>query len=102
MIISCHLFAQDNIVKFKYYGYDFIAVYDTANYCSNFKVTQKGKVVYQDSCIDRVLSIKSYNLKDENNEQILIDYFTGGAHCCFYTFIGDVNNNRFKIIDSIM
>lgn len=101
-ICTLNLFSQDNVIKYKYYGYEFISVYDTANFCSNFKVTHKGKIVYQDSCVDRVISIKAYNLKDVDHNQILIDYFTGGAHCCFYTFIGDFNDDRFKIVDSIM
>jgi len=97
-----NLFSQDYNIDYKYYGYEFKAVYDTANYCSNFKVIQKGKTLYEDTCGDRVISIKAYNLKDDDHNQILIDYFTGGAHCCFYTFIGDFVGDKFKIIDSIM
>lgn len=96
------LYSQDNNIKYRYYGYEFSAIYDTANYCSDFKVIHNGKTVYEDKCIDRVISIKAYNLKDEGHNQILIDYFTGGAHCCFYTFIGDFDDERFKIVDSIM
>lgn len=88
-------------MKFSYNGYDFISSYDTAKYCSDFKITNKGKLIYEDSCTDRVISFNTYKLKDEDNKQLLIDYFTGGAHCCFYTFIGDIVDNKFKIIDSI-
>ena len=102
MVCSLSLFSQENTIKYKYYGYEFIAIYDTANYCSDFKVTHKGKTVYEDTCIDRVISIKAYNLKGEDHNQMMIDYYTGGAHCCFYTFIGDFNDDRFKIVDSIM
>lgn len=102
LTISLNLFSQEDNIKYKYYGYEFSAVYDTAALCSDFKVTHKGKIVYEDSCVDKVISIKAYNLKDADHNQILIDYYTGGAHCCFYTFIGDFNDDRFKIIDSIM
>jgi hypothetical protein len=95
------LFAQDDTVKLKYNGYDFIAIYDTANYCSNFTITKKGNFIFKDSCVDRILSIKTYNFKGEDVKQILIEYYTGGAHCCTYTYIGEIKNNKFHIIDSL-
>ena len=95
------IYSQEDTVKFKYYGFEFFSYYDTSKFCSEFKVTEKGKLIYKDTCTDRVISINSFNLKDEDNKQLVIDYFTGGAHCCFYTFIGEIQNNKFKIIDSI-
>ena len=100
-IFSPLLFAQDDTVILKYNGYLFTSIYDTANFCSSFEITKKGNLVFQDSCNDRIYSIKAYNLKGNNNKQIVVEYYTGGAHCCTYTSIGEFKNNNFKFTDTI-
>lgn len=98
---SISISAQEDTVKLKYDGYEFIAGYDTANYCSILRITKKGVLINQDSCTDRITSIEAYDLKGEDKKQILIDYYTGGAHCCTYTHFGEIRNNNLIIFDTI-
>lgn len=105
IIISLECVAQSEDeyrVKFEVDNIFFIAVYDTVNFCSNFTVTSKDKgIIHSEECIERITSITALDLDTNGSKEILIETYSGGAHCCTSLYIARANSNSFKYLDTI-
>jgi hypothetical protein len=106
IILSIILFpfigkAQDDTVNFKYQDYALSSKYDTAGYCSVLTVTKNGTVIFTSNCNDRVMSISAEDLNNDGKKEILIEQYTGGAHCCSYLLACSLVNDNFKVLDSL-
>ena len=101
IIICSPIFSQEERIEHTVDAYKFVAQYDTANYCSSLTMTKDGNSVILDSCTDRVIAINDYNLDGTAEKQIVIEYFTGGAHCCDYIVAGIIKNGNFAVKDTL-
>jgi len=91
-----------NIVKLELDGFSFIGSYDTALYCGNFTVISKEKTtIFNEECIEKVGSITAEDLDANGTREILVETYSGGAHCCTSLYIGALTGNSFKYIDTI-
>jgi hypothetical protein len=95
-------YGQDERVEHTYNGYNVLALYDTANYCSNLSITKNGKTILFDSCTGgRVEAITDYDLDGKGEKLLIIDFFTGGAHCCVFLTAAVIKNDQYVIKDTL-
>jgi hypothetical protein len=100
--ISRAQFDTDNQIKLDIDGFTVLAVYDSANFCSNLTVTSSdNKEVHKEECIERVSSIKADDLDSDGKKEILIETYTGGAHCCTSLYIARIQDKKFSYLDTI-
>ncbi|MCB0724099.1 MAG: hypothetical protein KDC73_05315 [Ignavibacteriae bacterium] len=104
MGLSANLLAQGgDTTKIEYRGYEFVSVYSSVE---GFGVTvldiyKDGRSIFK---LDEDLLIESVSfedLKGNGDSSALILSYTGGAHCCFILYVGDVDNGNFIISDTI-
>ncbi|RPI15638.1 MAG: hypothetical protein EHM58_13710 [Ignavibacteriae bacterium] len=81
--------------------YKFNSVYDSVNYCSALSITKNGKEIFKGECSDMISSINEYDLEGNGKKQIIIEYYTGGAHCCTYLAISQLKENSLVILDTL-
>lgn len=103
LLICCSfsLNAQDENVTFKTGKFVFTAVYDTAEYCSILTITNSGVQIYKSECGERVYSIGEFDFDGSGKKKILIEFYTGGAHCCTILNFGELKGNSFVFLDSL-
>jgi len=95
-------FDVDNQIKLETGGVSFIATYDSVNFCSYLMATSNIKgVVFQVDCVERIVSLTAEDFDTDGNPEVLIETYTGGAHCCISLYIGRVKDNSFSLIDTI-
>jgi hypothetical protein len=58
-------------------------------------------VIHQEECVERITSITALDLDSNGKKEILIETYSGGAHCCTSLYIGRIRGNSFKYIDTI-
>jgi len=93
---------NDNRIEFVLDGVTFISEYDTLNFCSNFIVTASDKsILRSEECIERITSINAEDLDGDGKKEILIEKFSGGAHCCTSLYLGRITKGKFQYIDSV-
>lgn len=93
--------AQFDNIKFSYKEYLFQTKYDTANYTTVLKVRKDGKVIFKNTYFDRITEIKDYDLDGNGKKEIIIQMYSGGAHCCTGIFAGEFRNGKFVFTDSV-
>jgi hypothetical protein len=101
LTVSFTVYAQEENVTFTTGKYVFNSVYDTAEYCSILTITNSGNQIYRSECSDRVTAISEIDFDGSGKKKIVIEYYTGGAHCCFHLGIGELKGNSFVFLDSL-
>jgi len=105
LLITLNINAQfdiDNQLKLESGGLSFIATYDSVNFCSYLLVTSRDSgTVFQQDCMERIVSLTADDLDADGNKEILIETFTGGAHCCTSLILGRVKGSSFNMLDTI-
>jgi len=95
-------FAQFNNIKFVTGAYTFQTKYDSINYATQLRVKKNKKIIYKEIFPDRITDIKEFDLDNDGKKEILINMFSGGAHCCTNLYAGKIINNKFQFTDSIL
>ena len=95
------LHAQYDPIKFIYGKYTIESAVDTANYCTNLIVYRGSLLIYSSECSDWIFEIKTYDFSGDGSKELVIEYYTGGAHCCFYMDICKIENDNFIVLDSL-
>lgn len=95
------LHAQLADINFKYKDFIFQTKYDSVDFSTELKIRKNKKVIYKKVYYDRITEIKDYDLEGNGNKEILIQMYSGGAHCCTSLFAGEIKDNRFVFTDSI-
>lgn len=104
MLFFCSftIFSQYNEnVTFVTGEYHFNAVYDSANYCSTLHIDRNGKEIFSGECSDIIQSINEFDLEGNGKKQIVIEYYSGGAHCYTTIEIAQLKDNSFKVLDTL-
>ncbi len=97
--VTCPQDKDTTIFTFGKYKFD--KSIDSANYCATMTVRNGSKVIYTDSCDMDMTAINAYDLEGNGRKEILIEYYSGGAHCCVFLNICRITNDKFIILDSL-
>jgi hypothetical protein len=100
-LLAAVSYSQYEPVRFNFGKYKLEAIYDTANYCSTLTVYKSNQVICSDSCDTPVYSISAYDLEGNGKKEIILERYTGGAHCCTIMEICTIKNGNFKTMDSL-
>lgn len=100
-MISSLSYSQEDNQRFNFGKYTIEANYDTANYCSDLIVYRGSLLIHRDTCVMKVTSINAYDLDDNGKKEIVIEYYSGGAHCCTSMNIYSLENDKFTVLDSM-
>ncbi len=100
--LSKDAYAQFEDIKFIYGDYSFTTKYDTAIFATRLRIKKKDKSIFSKTFYERIGSIKDYDLDNDGKKEILIEMYSGGAHCCTSLFAGEISNSGLVYTDSIM
>jgi hypothetical protein len=100
LVFAFNIYSQDDSVEFVTGSYKITAQFDTANYCSKFVISSGSKTIVND-CVDRVESIRELDVEGKGEKTLLITFFTGGAHCCFYITAATLKNDIYTVKDTL-
>jgi len=93
---------NDSTIVYNYDGYTIKGIYDTTNYCSNLSISKNGKnILYDTITAGTVQSIKDIKLESNGEKVLLIEYYTGGAHCCTLLTAGIIKNDKYTVKDTL-
>ena len=95
-------YAQFEDIKFIYGDYTFTAKYDTAMFTTRLRIKKEDKSIFSKIFYERIGSIKDFDLDNDGKKEILIEMYSGGAHCCTSLYAGEITNSRFVFTDSVM
>lgn len=93
--------AQDEELNFQYEGFTFTTKSDTANYCTVLNVSKNGSIIFSSECGDRVISMKAEDLDNDGKKELLLNQYTGGAHCCSYIVAFRLVDDRISVLDTL-
>lgn len=98
---NSYLFAQREDLKINIGEYTFLTKYDTSTFISTLTIEKENRIIFTDKSDYSIMDIKEYDLNNDGNNEILIDLYSGGAHCCTFLVAARMINDRFTILDSI-
>lgn len=94
-------FDVDRRIKLEIDGVTVTADYDSVNFCSYLTVVgSDSSILHREECIERISAVKAEDLDANGKKEILIETFTGGAHCCTSLYIAAITGNGFEFLDT--
>ncbi|MDQ3020373.1 MAG: hypothetical protein M3R36_07365 [Bacteroidota bacterium] len=93
--------AQYKNLNVKLGKYTFSTKFDSSSYLTTFKIKKGKNTIYYKTTEIPITGITEYDLNNDGNNEILIDMYSGGAHCCTYLVAAVIKENKFKILDTI-
>jgi len=102
-LCSINLFSQDesDTITYDFNGYKIVAMYDTSTQMTTVNITKGGKLIDTDTSYDRVFSMKDYDLEGNKKKELVIERYTGGAHCCTYIMAGAIDDDGYEVYDTL-
>lgn len=82
-------------------GYTFSQKFDTVDYSTTVSVSKDGRMIDAKKYEGRIGSIEGYDLDADGRNEILIEYYSGGAHCCTTLEAYRMENGKLSFVDSI-
>ncbi len=82
-------------------GYKFTSAYDTSDFSTRLDVTKDGRTIASKVYEGRLSDIRGFDLDNDGNTEILIDYYSGGAHCCITLEAYRISQSGLELIDTI-
>jgi hypothetical protein len=102
LVISCHTYGQDDNITYKDGNYLFQSKYDDSTYIAELVISKNNNKIFAKTYdYDKIISINGYDLDGDGKKEYLIDFYTGGAHCCTIMWIGEIRNDKFRFTDSL-
>ncbi len=95
------VYGQFENLNVKLGEYKFKTRYDTSNYLTTLRIYKDDETIYKSSSEERISDIKEYDLNNDGMKEILIETYSGGAHCCTSLILGKFENDKFKLSDTI-
>lgn len=93
---------DDNNITYKDGEYLFQSKYDDSTYIGQLVVTKNGNKMFERTYeYDRIISINGFDLDRNGKKEYLIDFYTGGAHCCTVMFVAQIKNDKLGYTDSL-
>jgi hypothetical protein len=94
-------FAQSDTIDVKLGKYRFKAIYYDTSYFSTLKVSEGNDVIYKGDFDQRVESISEASLSSDGKKTILIDVYSGGAHCCNTLYACKIKYDKLIFTDTL-
>ncbi len=99
--LSISGWAQYKDLKVKLGDYTYTTKFDTSNYLTTLKIKKGKNTIYYKNSDFPITGITEYDLDHDGTKEVLLDMYSGGAHCCTYLVAARINDDKFKILDSI-
>jgi len=99
--IATDSIAQYKNLNVKFGKYTFLTKFDTSNYLTTLKIRKGKNTIYYKISEFPITGITQYDLNNDGVEEILLDLYSGGAHCCTYLCAARIEDDKFKIMDTI-
>ena len=93
--------AQFEDINVKFGDHTFKTKYDTGKYETTLRILKNDKTVFKNTYEERISDIKEYDLNNDGNKEILIEMYSGGAHCCTSLYLGKFINDKFMFMDTV-
>jgi len=94
-------FAQSDTIDVKLGKYRFKAIYYDTSYFSTLKVTEGNDIIFKGDFEERVESISEASLSSDGKKTILIDVYSGGAHCCNTLYACKIKYDKLVFTDTL-
>ena len=101
MLINYSANAQFDDINVKFGDHTFKTKYDTSKYMTTLKILKDGETLFKNTYEERIADIKQYDLNNDGKKEILIEMYSGGAHCCNSLYLGKFINDKFVFMDTI-
>ncbi len=82
-------------------GYTFSQSFDTSNYTTQLMVTSGGNVVDSKTYEGRLGRIEGFDLDNDGKTEVLVEYYSGGAHCCTTLEAYRLSGDKLVYLDSV-
>ena len=82
-------------------GYTFSQSFDTSNYTTQLMITSGGNVVDSKTYEGRLGRIEGFDLDNDGKTEVLVEYYSGGAHCCTTLEAYRLSDAKLIYLDSI-
>jgi len=102
--LVCYRFSfADDTVKVMNDGYDFVTINSSPDGfgISVLNVYKDGTSIFTLDEDLRIEEVSFADLKGIGEKSAIILSYTGGAHCCFIMYIGEIDNGSFVLTDTI-
>ena len=94
-------FAQSDTLEVKIGKFKFRAIHVDTNYSTTLRITEGGDVIYKGEYEERIDFIKEVDFNKDGNKTILINTYTGGAHCCNILLACKIKNDKLLTTDTL-
>lgn len=101
LFVNCSLYGQFENINVKFGDHTFKTKYDTGKYETTLRILKNEKTVFKNTYEERIADIKEYDLNNDGKKEILIEMYSGGAHCCTSVYLGKFINDKFVFTDTI-
>ena len=101
MLINYSANAQFDDINVKFGELTFRTKYDTVKYNTTLRIIKDNKSIYKNTFEERIAEIKEYDLNNDGKKEILIEMYSGGAHCCTSQYLGKFINDKFVFLDTV-
>ncbi|MBK6879131.1 MAG: hypothetical protein IPG99_22515 [Ignavibacteria bacterium] len=102
LMYCSNLYAQyDQPVSVIIDGYKYSTGFDTSNYTTKLTVTSEGSIVDTRTYEGRLGRIEGFDLDNDGKTEVLIEYYSGGAHCCTTLEAYRMSGGKLAYLDSI-
>jgi len=102
-VISSISLGQDyNHITYKEKEYFFEANFNDSTFIGSLTISMNKAKIYDTTFeYDKITAISGHDLEGNGKREYLIDYYTGGAHCCTMMMVGLIKNDKLSFTDSI-
>ncbi len=98
----CSVSAQEDNITYRDGGYLFGSKYNDSTYTAELTITKSNKKIFESTYeYGKIISINGYDLNGNGKKEYLIDFYTGGAHCCTIMFVAQIKNDKLGFTDSL-
>ncbi|HMS34815.1 MAG TPA: hypothetical protein PKC91_12095 [Ignavibacteria bacterium] len=101
LVINFSAEAQFENINVKFGDHTFKTTYDTGKYETTLRILKNDKTVFKNVYEERIADIKEYDLNNDGNREILIEMYSGGAHCCTSLYLGRFIKDKFIFTDTV-
>lgn len=100
-LVSNFGFAQYDTLDVKLGKYRFRAIHSDTSYSTTLKVTEGNDVIFKGEFEERIESISEAALSSDGKKTILIDVYSGGAHCCNTLYACKIKYDKLLFTDTL-
>lgn len=94
-------FAQSDTLDVKLGKYRFRAIHSDTNYSTTLKVTEGNDVIFKGEFEERIETVQDVDFNKDGRKTILIDVYSGGAHCCNTLYACKIKNDKLVFTDTL-